>query len=95
MFVDGTWKDIPGANESTLTLDKVKAEWNGRKTRCVITDAAGTTVVSDEAVLTVIGQGTGGDELPDTGDHTHLPLYLAVALMAVAILMILRRRERD
>ena len=67
------------------------AEWNGRRTRCVITDAAGTTVVSDEAVLTVIGT----DKQPETGDHTRLPLYLAVALIAAALLLILRRRERD
>ena len=66
------------------------AEWNGRRTRCVITDAAGTTVVSDEAVLTVIGT----DKQPETGDHTRLPLYLAVALIAAALLPILRRRER-
>ena len=67
------------------------AEWNGRRTRCVITDAAGTTVVSDEAMLTVIGT----DKQPETGDRTRLPLYLAVALIAAALLLILRRRERD
>ena len=88
VFVDGKWKDIPGANAAALTLHKVKMKWNGRRTRCVIADAAGTTVISDEAVLTVT-------ELPDTGDHTHLPLYLAVALIAAAILIILRRKERD
>ena len=95
VFADGRWQDIPGANGATLTLDQVKAEWNGRRTRCVITDAAGTTVISDEAVLTVIGQSTEGDGRPDTGDHTHLPLYLAVALIAAALLTLLRRRERD
>ena len=96
VFVDGEWRDIPGANEATLTLDKVKAEWNGRRTRCVITDANDITVISDEAVLTVIGQGTGADgKHPDTGDHMNLPLYLLVALSAVALLLILRRRERD
>ena len=96
VFADGGWKDIPGANAATLTLEQVKAEWNGRRTRCVITDAAGSVVVSDEAVLTVLGQGAGeGGEHPDTGDHTHLPLTLAVAMIAAAILMILRRRERD
>ena len=90
VFADGRWQDIPGANAATLTLEQVKAEWNGRKTRCVITDAAGSVVVSDEAVLTVIGT----DKQPETGDHTHLPLYLAVALIAAALLHILRRRER-
>ena len=42
-------------------------------------------------MLTVIGAG----KQPNTGDHAHLPLYLAVALIAIVILMILRRRERN
>ncbi len=88
VFVDVKWQDVPGANAATLTLEKVKAKWNGRKARCVVTDAAGDRVVSDAAVLTVTGR-------PNTGDNTHLPLYLAVALIAAAILLILRRRERD
>ena len=95
VFVDGEWQDIPGANEATLTLDHVKPEWNGRRTRCVVTDAGGATIISDEAVLTVIGQGAGDDEGPDTGDHMNLPLYLAIALIAIALLIIIRRRERD
>ena len=100
VFVNGQWQDIPGANEATLTLDKVKAEWNGRKTRCIITDANDTAIISDEAVLRIIRQGTGegteeGDARPDTGDHTNLPLYLTIALMAAVLLMLLRKRERD
>ena len=96
VFADGKWQDIPGANEATLTLDKVKAGWNGRKTHCIITDADDTAIISDEAVLMINGQGTGeDDEGPDTGDHMSLPLYLTIALMAAALLLLLRRRERD
>ena len=96
VYVDSTWKDIPGANEATLTLDKVKAEWNGRRTRCIITDADDTMIISDEAVLTVTGQTPWEDpELPDTGDHMNLPLYLTIALMAAVLLILLRRRKRD
>ena len=85
VLLGGKWKDVPGANAATLTLNKVKMKWNGRQTRCVITDAAGATVTSDAATLTVT-------ELPNTGDPTRLPLYLAVALIAAALLLLLRRR---
>ena len=87
VLLGGKWKDVPGANAATLTLSKVKLKWNGRQTRCVITDAAGATVTSDAATLTVT-------KLPNTGDPTRLPLYLAVALIAAALLLILRRRAR-
>ena len=87
VLLSGKWKDVPGANAATLTLSKVKLKWNGRQTRCVITDAAGATVTSDAATLTVT-------KLPNTGDPTRLPLYLAVALIAAALLLILRRRAR-
>ena len=54
-------------------------------------------VVSGEAVLRVLGGGVGGvdeaeDEHPDTGDHANLPLYLTVAAIALALLILLRRR---
>ena len=85
VLLGGKWKDVPGANAATLTLRKVKLKWNGRQTRCVVTDAAGATVTSDAATLTVT-------KLPNTGDPTRLPLYLAVALIAAALLLLLRRR---
>ena len=55
--------------------------------RCVVTDAAGTQIVSQEVTLTV------RDQVP-TGDNTNLPLYLAVALIALALMLALRRRRR-
>ena len=98
VFVDGEWQDIPSATGTTLMLDKVKPEWNGRRTRCVVTDAEGTVVISQEAVLTVVGGGSGfagDDDHPDTGDHSNLPLYLIVALVAMALLLLMRRKERE
>ena len=51
-----TWKNVTSANEgynkATLKL-VVKAEWNGYRYRCVITDANGKTLKSSGAKLTV------------------------------------------
>nr|MBQ6241883.1 leucine-rich repeat domain-containing protein [Lachnospiraceae bacterium] len=51
-----TWKNVTSANEgynkATLKL-VVKAEWNGYRYRCVVTDANGATVTSSDAKLTV------------------------------------------
>ena len=51
------------------------------------------TIFSDVAMLTVIG--AGGSELPETGDDTNLPLYIAVALIALTLLWWIRRREKS
>jgi len=56
--------------------------WDGCRLRCVVTDAAGTQIVSREAILRV-------RDRVDTGDDTNLPLYLALAL---ALLIALRSR---
>ncbi len=51
-----TWKDVTSANEgyNTATLKlKVKAEWNGYRYRCHITDANGKTLDSTGVKLTV------------------------------------------
>lgn len=79
------WVDIPGATGSVLSRDNVERKWNGARFRCVITDHAGTTVVSDAATLTVRGR-------MNTGDHGNLPLYIAAAAIALALLALLRRR---
>lgn len=95
----GAWVDlkdgggVSGANADTLTLKNVQGAWNGRKARCVVTDADGTAITSDAVTLRVAH--TGASTLPDTGDHARLPLYLAVALVSAALLVLLRRRERD
>ncbi|MBQ3425008.1 MAG: LPXTG cell wall anchor domain-containing protein, partial [Clostridia bacterium] len=87
VLVDGKWRDIPGATEATLQLEAVKTGWSGRKARCVVTDASGSTVISREVTLTV-------RPIPDTGDHSHLPLWLAVALLSATLLLLLRRKLR-
>ena len=57
-------------------------------TPCVVTDAAGTQIVSREVTLTI------RDKVP-TGDSSNLPLYLAVAAAALALLWWMRRRARQ
>ena len=52
-----------------------------------ITDADGHKVVSREVTLTV------RDQVP-TGDSSNLPLYLAMTLAALVLLLVLRRRPR-
>lgn len=87
------WKDIPDSNSSTLTVENVTLAMHGRKARCIVTDHYLNRVVSDEAMLTVIG--AGGGDLPETGDDTNLPLYIAVALLGLALLWWIRRREKS
>lgn len=45
--------DIYGAEDSTYTMDAVYSEYDGYKFRCVVSNPGGT-VISDEAVLTVL-----------------------------------------
>jgi len=52
-----------------------------------VTDAEGAQIVSREVTLHV-------RDGVDTGDHSNLQLYLAVALVALALLGLLRRRSR-
>ena len=65
----------------------VKAEWDGRKAHCVVTDANGEEIRSGRELR------VRTEELPDTGDHSHLPLYLAVAIAALVMLWWMRRRR--
>ena len=81
----GKWVDLKGFTEATISRDHIEKKWDGARFRCVVTDAQGTKIVSEEAVLTVRGK------VP-TGDNSNLPLYLAVALIALALLWLLRRR---
>ncbi|MBQ3424479.1 MAG: hypothetical protein IJH38_04690 [Clostridia bacterium] len=81
------WVDLPGFTGSTLSRKDIEKKWDGCKFRCVITDAQGEQVITDEIVLTV------RDRVP-TGDGSHLPLYLSVVLAALMLLWIVRRRMR-
>ena len=81
------WVDLPGFTEATLSREKIEKKWDGCRFRCVVTDAAGTKIISRAVTLTV------RDKVP-TGDRTSLPLYLSVALIALALLWFVRRRAR-
>ena len=81
----GKWVNLKGFNEPTLSREAVEKKWDGARFRCVVTDADGTQIVSREVTPTV------RDQVP-TGDNTNLPLYLAVALIALAVLALLRKR---
>ena len=84
------WVDLDGAVLPTLQVDNVTMAMSGRKARCIVSDSSGQQIISDAATLTVI------DPHPvDTGDHSNLPLYSAVALAALALLWLLRRRARQ
>lgn len=83
----GKWEDLKGFTELTLSREAVEKKWDGARFRCVVTDADGTQIVSQEVTLTV------RDQVP-TGDNTNLPLYLALALIALALMLALRRRRR-
>ena len=49
-----TWKKVSGTGSKTASLSvKISKTKDGQKYRCVITDAAGRTVTSEAAVLTV------------------------------------------
>ena len=82
------WVDLEGFTESTISREKVEKKWDGTLFRCVVTDRAGTSITSDAAKLTVRSS-------MDTGDDSNLPLYLAVALIALVLLWLLRRKVRN
>ncbi len=82
----GKWVDLKGFTEPTLSRKDIEEKWDGCKFRCVVTDAEGTQIISREVTLT-IRDGV------DTGDHSNLPLYLAVAIMALMLLWWMRRRR--
>ena len=83
----GKWIDLPGFTDPVLRREDIEKKWDGCRFRCVVTDTAGTQIISQEVTLTV------RDKVP-TGDGSNLPLYLAVALAALALLWWLRRRGR-
>ena len=79
------WVDLPGFTGPVLSRGDIEKKWDGCRFRCVVTDADGTQIISDEVTLTVC------DKVP-TGDDSNLPLYLAVAAVALVLLILLRRR---
>ena len=83
----GKWVDLEGFTGTSLTRENIEKKWDGAKFRCVVTDRAGNTVISEGATLTV-------REATPTGDDSHLSLYLALAAVAVTLLLLLGRKTR-
>lgn len=86
---DGSgWTDISGAVNASYTVEKVTAEQNGWKYRCVIKNAAGS-VESNAAMLTVkeaIGDVKKNDDTKDTTSSGGLGRILLITGIIVAVL---------
>lgn len=82
------WQRMEGSDTATLTLKGTKRIMDGWKYRCVIQDAAGKTLTTREALLTVT-------HVPSTGDSSNLPLYLILAAAALAVFFLLRRKRGE
>ena len=86
---DGSgWTDISGAVNASYTVEKVTAEQNGWKYRCVIKTAAGS-VESNAATLTVkeaIGDVKKNDDTKDTTSSGGLGRILLITGIIVAVL---------
>ena len=86
---DGSgWTDISGAVNASYTVEKVTAEQNGWKYRCVIKNAAGS-VESNAATLTVkeaIGDVKKNDNTKDTTASGGLGRILLITGIIVAVL---------
>ena len=86
---DGSgWTDISGAVNASYTVEKVTAEQNGWKYRCVIKSAAGS-VESNAATLTVkeaIGDVKKNDDTKDTTSSGGLGRILLITGIIVAVL---------
>lgn len=86
---DGSgWTDISGAVNASYTVEKVTAEQNGWKYRCVIKNAAGS-VESNAATLTVkeaIGDVKKNDDTKDASASGGLGRILLITGIIVAVL---------
>ena len=82
----GKWVDLKGFTDPTLNREDIEKKWDGCRFRCVVTDAEGTQIISQEVTLTI-------RDRVDTGDHSNLTLYLAVVLASLILLWWLRRRR--
>lgn len=86
---DGSgWTDISGAVNASYTVEKVTAEQNGWKYRCVIKNAAGS-VESNAATLTVkeaIGDVKKNDDTKDTAASGGLGRILLITGIIMAVL---------
>jgi len=83
------WMPILNGMTSTLRLGGMPIEADGQQFRCVITDAHGTSVTSDAAMLHVKDNAP----IPETGDG--MELFLLAGLAAIAFCGIVGTRKRE
>jgi YVTN family beta-propeller protein len=104
----GTWRDVPGATATTLTLTSVRAADDGLLVRAIFTNASGS-LASEPAALHVRGgaspsspAGADGSPVPSSGDATsatgaavRAPLLLGLGLLvAGGLALALGKRRR-
>ena len=85
---DQEWKDIRNSNSPTLSRKNIEKKWDGCMYQCIVTDAEGNRIISQVFTLYI-------RDIVPTGDHSNLPLYLAIAFVALALLALLRRRTKN
>lgn len=84
---NGKWNSVSGANAPELSLELAKKD-DGSRYRCVITDAAGTQVISTAALITVHGKR------PPTGDPFTWFWGAALMVSAAGMLLLCVKRKR-
>lgn len=92
MNASGEWENIIAATQAALTLLGVKTTDNGAAFRCVVTDAYGETIASETAELKVIAKTA--ETIPETGDTAQPAVWLVMALLSAATLLLLLRRRK-
>ena len=82
------WQDLKGT-EDTLLLEGTHAGMDGWKYRCTVTDRNRSSVISEEAVLTVLKKAV------PTGDASRPLLLLLGAAVLFALWFLLRRKKAE
>ncbi|MDO4740492.1 MAG: LPXTG cell wall anchor domain-containing protein [Eubacteriales bacterium] len=81
------WNDIGGATEAALILPGVPHEMNGTQVRCVVTDGSFNQLVSTTASLLVFS-------IPETGDSSQPLVWMTLAVLSLAAMVLLTRRRK-
>ena len=85
-----TFEPINGATQPSHTTSVVTTENNGYQYYCLVTNLYGE-MKSPVFTLSVVNPAV----LPETGDNSHLALWLMMMSMAGAALLLLRRRAHN
>lgn len=78
--------DLPGQTEATLRLEKIESKQSGSRYRCLVSDEDGSSVLTQEANLTVLS-------IPKTGDASRPVEWAVLMLLAAGIILTLYRRK--